>query len=72
VTGYSYSYGGSDSDIILVNYPFSDFGTYKKRPCLVLKQNLDGVLIVFISSRIDKQRSDCILIKCNKTNNLVL
>ena len=57
-------------DIILVNYPFSDFGTYKKRPCLVLKQNLDDILVVFISSKIDKTKTDCLLVKSNKENNL--
>ena len=57
-------------DVILINFPFTDFSEYKKRPCLVLKENRDDILVCFISSRIDKREKDDLIIKMDAVNKL--
>jgi mRNA interferase MazF len=58
-------------DIILINYPFSDLSKYKKRPCLVLKENRDDVLVVFISSLLENKQIEDIILKKDNMNNLI-
>jgi mRNA interferase MazF len=59
-------------DIILINYPFSDLTEYKKRPCLVLTENRDDVLVVFISSKIENKENEDLIIKKDNENNLIV
>lgn len=59
-------------DIVLINYPFSDLSNYKKRPCLVLKETMEDILVVFISSVLSNKNQNDLLIKKDALNNLVM
>lgn len=59
-------------DIVVIAYPFSDLQTFKKRPCVVLKELGEDIVAVFISSRIEKKSKDDILLKRSSANNLVV
>lgn len=64
----SFSFG----DIILIDYPFSDLTQTKKRPALVLKEDQEDILIVFISSQpLKESASDFEMLK-DTFNNLVV
>jgi len=57
-------------DIILISFPFSDLISFKKRPCLVLKEHQQDVLVIFISSQLKQGSIDDILVKKDSINNL--
>jgi mRNA interferase MazF len=59
-------------DIILISFPFSNLTSFKKRPCLVLKEHQQDVLVVFISSQFKQRSTDDILVKKDNINNLVV
>ncbi len=59
-------------DIVLVNFPFSDYLDFKKRPALILKSELDDYILLFISSKISNKLKNDYIIKKDNYNNLAV
>lgn len=59
-------------DIVLIYYPFSDLRTFKKRPCIIVKELGEDVLVIFVSSQISKKAKDDVLVKRDNKNNLAV
>ena len=47
--------------IVLVHFPFTDLSATKLRPALVIHENDEDVVVVFISSRVSASGSDAAL-----------
>lgn len=62
----------SFGDIILIDFPFTDFEQTKKRPALILQKELEDVLVVFISSQLGKKSDFDILLLKDQENNLMV
>jgi hypothetical protein len=56
----------------LVNFPFSDYLDFKKRPALILKSELDDYILLFISSKISNKLKNDYIIKKDNYNNLAV
>lgn len=59
-------------DIILISFPFSDLTSFKKRPCVVLKEHEQDVLVVFISSQLNQKSPYDFFVAKNNINNLAV
>ena len=57
-------------DIILINYPTLGKGKFKKRPFLVLQEDQDDILSCTISSRLDQQNTQDIILRKDNKNKL--
>lgn len=57
-------------DIIVIDYPYTDFSDSKKRPCLVLKDDSEDMLVCFISSQMSLRSHSDLLIKKDAQNQL--
>lgn len=57
-------------DIVLVEFPYTDFSGTKVRPALTLAVRDDDVLIAFITSRNDNVTEDDLLIEADSENKL--
>jgi mRNA interferase MazF len=49
--------------IVLIHFPFTDLTSTKLRPALILHEGERDVIVVFISSRIEKAKPEDVLIK---------
>jgi mRNA interferase MazF len=49
--------------IVLITFPFTDLTSKKLRPALVLHEDEKDVIVVFVSSRIAKAKSEDILVR---------
>ncbi len=57
-------------DIISIPFPFTDQTTSKRRPCLVLWTDGLDVLVAFITSNVDKENENDVVIAPNALNGL--
>lgn len=57
-------------DIIVIEYPYTDYSDSKKRPCLLLKDDREDMLVCFISSQLDLRSQHDIIIKKDSQNHL--
>lgn len=62
----------SFGDIILVSFPFSDATSFKKRPCLILKEHEQDALVVFISSQLNQKSQYDFILRKDSFNNLAV
>jgi len=57
-------------DIVLINIPFTDLSDKKLRPALILANVQDDLLCCFISSILESETKNDVILKKDKTNNL--
>ncbi|MBL8017806.1 MAG: type II toxin-antitoxin system PemK/MazF family toxin [Ignavibacteria bacterium] len=57
-------------EIVLVKFPFTDLSGSKLRPAMVLAEREQDVLAAFITTNMNKQNSDEILLEANAVNKL--
>ena len=62
----------SFGDIVLVSFPFSDATSFKRRPCLILKEHEQDALVVFISSQLNQKSQHDFILRMDNTNNLAV
>lgn len=62
----------SFGDIILVSFPFSDSTSFKRRPCVILKEHEQDVLVVFISSQLNQKSEHDFILDKDNANNLAV
>ncbi len=62
----------SFGDIVLVSFPFSDLTSFKRRPCLILKEHEQDVLVIFISSQLNKESGHDFILRRDNINNLAV